>query len=117
MSQKSKELLSFIKYLYDFESDLKSLKDIKSILTIENINFLKKVSLKENMKINLLLSNIYMSIITNKSLYDEYLLLINEKDTNKINVLFLLIENCINLIEKLNGFIFSYNLYKFKKKQ
>ena len=116
MSQKSKELLSFIKYLYDFESDLKSLKDIKSILTIENISFLKKVSLKENMKINLLLSNIYMSIITNKSLYDEYLLLINEKDTNKINVLFLLIENCINLIEKLNGFIFSYNLYKFKKK-
>ena len=49
----SKELLSLIDTLKDFETDLKSLKSINSILTKDNFNFFKKLFLKENILINL----------------------------------------------------------------
>jgi hypothetical protein len=85
-------------------------------LTEENLSFLKELTMKENVKINLLLSKIYMNIITNESLYNQYLLSIPENDTYKINILFQLIENCVSLVEKLNNFVFSSDIYEFKNK-
>ena len=110
------DLISLINSLHDFEIYLKSLKNIYSILTEENLSFLKELTLKENIKINLLLSKIYMNIITNESLYNQYLLSIPENDTYKINILFQLIENCVSLAEKLNNFVFSSEIYEFKNK-
>jgi hypothetical protein len=78
----SKELLSLIDTLKDFETDLKSLKSINSILTKDNFNFFKKLFLKENILINLSLIRIYMGIINNKSLYNEYLVSINNKESD-----------------------------------
>jgi hypothetical protein len=114
----SKELLSLIDTLKDFETDLKSLKSINSILTKDNFNFFKKLFLKENILINLSLIRIYMGIINNKSLYNEYLVSINNKesDNEKIDILLMLIDNCVSLTEKLDGFVFSYFLFQFKKK-
>ena len=71
----SKELLTLINTLKDFETDLKSLKSINSILTKDNLLFFKKLFLKENILINLSLIRIYMGIINNKLLYNEYFLL------------------------------------------
>ena len=114
----SKELLSLIDTLKDFETDLKSLKSINSILIKENFLFFKKLFLKENILINLSLIRIYMGIINNKSLYNEYLVSINNKesDNEKIDILLMLIDNCVSLTEKLDGFVFSYFLFQFKKK-
>ena len=44
---------------------------MEDIFTEENFDFLKKLSLKENIKINLILSKIYMNIISNDSLYND----------------------------------------------
>ena len=78
----SKELLSLIDTLKDFETNLKSIKNINSILTKENFLFFKKLFLKENIIINLSLIRIYMSIINNKSLYNEYLVSITNKESD-----------------------------------
>ena len=110
------ELLSLMTNLIDFESEIKSLKSMNEILSKENLNFFKKLSIKDNIKLNLLLSKIYMGIISNESLYNEYLLTITENDINKIDILFQLIENCISIIEKLNTFVFSSDLFQLKNK-
>ena len=110
------DLITLINNLIDFEDYIKSLKSMDDIFTKENFDFLNKLSLKENIKINLILSKIYMNIISNDSLYNEYLTSIKEESTDKVDLLFLLIENCISLIEKLNTFVFSAELYEFKKK-
>ena len=114
----SKELLSLIDTLKDFETNLKSIKNINSILTKENFLFFKKLFLKENIIINLSLIRIYMSIINNKSLYNEYLVSITNKESDnaKIDILLMLIENCVSITEKLDGFVFSNLLFQFKKK-
>ena len=114
----SKDLLSLIDTLKDVETNFKSLKSINSILTKENFLFFKKLFLKENIIINLSLIRIYMNIINNKSLYNEYLVSITNKesDNSKIDILLMLIENCVSLTEKLDGFVFSYLLFQFKKK-
>ena len=110
------ESLSLISNLVDFESYIKSLENVDEILTKEKLGFLKRLSLKENIKINLLLSKIYMNIITKDSIYTNYLVSISENDNKKIENLFQLIENCVSLIEKLDNFVFSSDLFQFKNK-
>ena len=110
------ELLSLMNSLIDFESEIKSMKSMNDILTKENLDFFKKLESKENIKINLLLSKIYMSIISNESLYNEYLLSIKSDDTKILDILFHLIENCVSIVEKLNTFVFSSDLFELKNK-
>ena len=57
-----------------------------------------------------------MSIISNESLYNEYLLSIKEDDIKILNILLLLIENCVSIVEKLNNFVFSSDLFELKNK-
>jgi len=109
-------LVSLINSLIDFEEYLKSIKNINDILTKENIYFFKKLMQKENVKINLLLSKIYMNIISNNSLYDDYLIILKEEDEDKIEILFELVENCISIIQSLQNFIISSDLHAFKNK-
>ena len=57
----------------NFNHELKSLKDINCFTNEKNIVILKKLSEKDNIKINLLLSKIYINLIPNESLYSNYL--------------------------------------------
>ena len=109
-------LLSLINSLMDFEEYLKPIKSVNDILTKENIDFFKKLLQKENIKINLLLSKIYMNIISNDSLYDDYLLSIKENDEDKIDILLQLLENCVSVIQQLKTFVISSDLFLFKNK-
>ena len=109
-------LLSLINSLIDFEEYLKPIKSVNDILTKENIDFFKKLFQKENIKINLLLSRIYMNIISNDSLYDEYLISIKENDEDKIDILLQLVENCVSVIQQLKTFVISSDLFLFKNK-
>ena len=109
----SQDLLTLVNDLIYFSFELKALKNIDLILTFDNLNILKKLSSKENIKINLILSKIYMNIMNNESLYSSYLLTIEE---DKTNLLIQIIEECISLIQKLNGFVFDEELFKFKEK-
>lgn len=110
------EQQTLINSLIEFERHVKSIENINSILAKENLEFLKKLALKDNPRINLLLSKIYLNIISNNSLYNEYLLSIKGSDKDKINNLFILIESCISLVEKLNTFIISSEIFHFKNK-
>ena len=109
-------LLSLINGLIDFEEYLRPIKSVNDILTKENIEFFKKLLQKENIKINLLLSKIYMNIILNDSLYDDYLISIKENDEDKVDILLQLVENCVSVIEHLKTFVISSNLFLFKNK-
>ena len=109
----SEDLLNLVNSLIQFSYELMSLKKIELILTNEIIDILRRLSTKNNIKINLILSKIYMNIINNESLYTNYLVEIN---IEKVNMIILLIEECMALIEKLNGFSFDADLFKFKTK-
>ena len=109
----SEDLLYLVNSLIQFSYELMSLKKIELILTNEIIDIFKRLSTKNNIKINLILSKIYINIINNESLYTNYLVEIN---VEKVNMIILLIEECMALIEKLSGFAFDPDLFKFKTK-
>ena len=107
------DLVTLVNNLSQFNYELKSIKNISFFLTEENFEILKKLNARENIKINLLLSKIYINIISNESLYLNYLI---EIDEPKINLLIQLIDECIILIQKLSGFVFDPDMFKFKEK-
>ena len=96
-----------------FNHELKSFKNISFFINSENLDILKKINAKDNIKINLILSKIYNNIISNESLYSQYLIEITEE---KINLIMQIIDECIILIQKLQGFVFDPELFKFKEK-
>ena len=69
----SEDLVTLVNNLSNFNHELKSLKDINFFINEKNIVILKKLSEKDNIKINLLLSKIYINFIPNESLYSNYL--------------------------------------------
>ena len=109
----SKDLQTLINDLSEFNSKLTSLKNFELLLTADNIEILKKINKKNNIKINLLLSRIYMNLLNNELLYLNYLSSINEE---KINLLLQIIEECLSLIKKLKGFVFDQRQFDFKTK-
>ena len=109
----SEDLVTLVNNLSHFNHELKSLKDINFFINEENLAILKKLSEKDNIKINLLLSKIYINLISNESLYSSYLVEISEP---KLNLLMQIIDDCIILIQKLSGFVFDPEMFKFKEK-
>ena len=99
--------------LNEFEEELKSLRNLNYLLNYENFEILKKLNEKDNVRINLILSKIFLDIINKESLYSNFLLEFNE---DKINLIIQIIEESASLIKKLNGFIFDSNIFKFKIK-
>ena len=114
----SEDLTSLIKDLQTFEAKLKLLNNVCYTITNEVFQILKKLIEKDNIKIHLILSRIYINIISHDSLYNNYLMF-GEDDSNKIekvDLLLQLISDCTSLIEKLDGFVFDPKLFKFKNK-
>ena len=107
------DLITFVNDLSLFNHELKSFKNISFFINSENLDILKKINAKDNIKINLILSKIYNNIISNESLYSQYLIEITEE---KINLIMQIIDECIILIQKLQGFVFDPELFKFKEK-
>ena len=107
------DLITFVNDLSLFNHELKSFKNISFFINSENLDILKNINAKDNIKINLILSKIYNNIISNESLYSQYLIEITEE---KINLIMQIIDECIILIQKLQGFVFDPELFKFKEK-
>ena len=78
------DLVTLVNNLSQFNYELKSFKNISFFLTEENCEILRKLNARDNIKINLLLTKIYINIISNESLYLNYLL---EIDEQKINII------------------------------
>ena len=106
-------LITLVNNMSKFSHELKSMKNITFFLNEENISILKKLNERDNIKTNLILSKIYISLITNESLYSDYLVEITDE---KINLIIQIIDECIILIQKLSGFVFDPELFKFKEK-
>ena len=106
---------SIINNLSEFESNLRKSKGINSVLATENLLFFNSLIPKENIKINLLLSKIFGYVLSKDYLYKTYIPLINENNILKFDILLELIFNCSLVIEKLNNFIFSSEIYELKK--
>ena len=109
----SKDINYYLDKLNEFYEKLDSVINIIYLLNYENLYILKKLNEKANIKISLMLSKVYMSIINNESLYSDFLLIYDE---NKINFIIEIIEECTSIIKKLNGFDYDFNLFEFKKK-
>jgi hypothetical protein len=107
------DLISLVNNLSHFNHELKSLKDVSFFITEENIGILKKLNEKDNIKINLLLSKLYINLISNESLYSNFLVEIEEQN---LNLIMQVIDECIILIQKLSGFVFDPEMFKFKEK-
>ena len=107
------DLITLVNNLSHFNHELKSLKDVSFFINDENIGILKKLNERDNIKINLLLSKLYINLISNESLYSNYLVEITEQ---KLNSIMQVIEECIILIQKLSGFVFDPEMFKFKEK-
>ena len=79
INNNSEDLLSLVNNLIHFCYKLNSLKNVEVILTNEILDYLKKFTDKGNIKINLILGKIYMHIISNESLFTNYLMEILKK--------------------------------------
>ena len=78
----SEDLVTLVNNLSHFNHELKSLKDVSFFITEENIGILKKLNEKDNIKINLLLSKLYINLISNESLYSNPLETLDEMSHN-----------------------------------
>ena len=107
------DLITLVNNLSQFNYQFKSFDNISFFMTEENIDVLKKLNARDNIKINLLLSKIYINLISNESLYSNYLTEISEP---KINIMVQIIDECIILIQKLSGFVFDSEVFNFKEK-
>ena len=109
----SEDVLTLAEDLVNFNCELKSLKNIELFLTYENLDILKNLNTSQNIKVHLALSKIYINILSNDSLYSKFFLVFNE---DKTNLILQMIGECIILIEKLDGFVFDPEIFKFKTK-
>ena len=118
INPESNDILSIINNLNIFEFNLKKLKNISLVLTNDILFLFQKLQDKDNISINITLSKIYIDILSSESLYKNYLLFIGDyyNILDKVNFLLHLINECVSLIDKLNGFVFDPALFQFKNK-
>ena len=110
------DINSIIKNLTDFDSNLRSMKKLNNILSTENLEFFNSLLPKENVKINLLLCKIFISIISSEYLFKIYIPSIKEDENAKIDLILELINNISSLTAKMNNFILSFELFDLKRK-
>ena len=98
----SNDILSIINSLNIFEFSLKTLKNISCVLKSDILLVFQKLAEKDNIPINLALKRIYTDILSNESLYKNYLLFENNyyDILDKISFLLYFIDECTSLIEK-----------------
>jgi hypothetical protein len=112
----TEDLHSIINTLNKFLSELSKLKDIVKIVSNKNLNFFASLIENNDTKINLLLSKIYIIILSKDYLFKTFIPQIKENDESKINIILALVTNISLLIKNLNKFNFSSELFDLKKK-
>ena len=106
-------LVGLVRDLRNFNLELNSLKDISNFITEDNLYVLQNLNYRDNIRINLLLVKIYTNIISNQTLYSNYLV---EYTEEKLHLILQIFDECITLIEKLGGFILETEQTITKKK-
>ena len=109
-------LNSLIKTLRDTEVKLRKKKNIDNELSRQNLELYNNLISIDNVQINLLLSQILGNILSKEYLYKEFIPSINANNMNKIDICLKLIDNCNLVIEKLNNFLFSAELFDLRRK-
>ena len=112
------DINTLIYNLYQFNLKLKNLKYIQILFTNEFLDILKQLAYKGNVRIDLKLKSVYLTIISHESIFKNYLLF-DENDiyrVYKIHFLLDLIDECVFIIERLSGFILDEELFIFKNK-
>ena len=109
-------LNSLIKTLRDTEVKLRKKKNIDNELSRQNLELYNNLISIDNVQINLLLSQIFGNILSKEYLYKEFIPSINANNMNKIDICLKLIDNCNLVIEKLNNFLFSTELFDLRRK-
>ena len=112
----TEKIPSIIEALHYFLAELKTIENISSFLSQDNLQFFYSLSLRDNIKVNLVLSNIYYIILSKDFLYKKFLPLIQKEETYKIDIILELVRNISFNLSKLDKFIFSYQLFDLKKK-
>ena len=107
------DLVTLVRILRNFNQELSSLKDISNFITEDNLYILQNLNYRDNVRINLLLVDIYNKIITNQSLYSIYLADYTE---DKLHLILQIFDECITLVTKLHGFILHAEIFKLKEK-
>ena len=109
----SKDLPSLVNDFEKFNCHLKYLKNISLFLTPDNFYILRKINDMDNIKILMTLSQVYVNIMNNESLYSNYLLSLTDE---KAGIVLQIVDECVALIEKLAGFVFDKDFSRFKFK-
>ena len=112
----TEKISSILDGLNYFLSQLNSIENISSFLSQDNLQFFYSLSLKENIKINLILINMYYIILSKDFLYKKFLPSIRNDENYKIDIILELINNISFTLSKLDKFIFSYEIFDLKKK-
>ena len=108
----SDNLIKLVKDLNQFYTDAKGFKDISNYLTSENMDILRNLNYRDNIRINVILTKIYSFILSHDTLYSSYLV---EYSDEKLNIVLQLIDECTTLIQKLMGFILDEGIYKLRE--
>ena len=112
----TEKIPSIIEALHYFLSELKTLENISSFLSQDNLYFFYSIALKDNVKVNLLLSRIYYLMLSKDFLFKLFVPSIKKNEYYKIDVILELIQNIAFVLDKLNEFMFSAMLFDLKKK-
>ena len=116
ISPEKDKIIVIINNLNTFIYKLKFIKSLNLILTSDNLLILQKIAQRKNLLLYILLSKIYNYIISNEWLFNYYLVFNedNPKVLDKINFLLGLVDECLSIIECLQGFILYSGLFEFK---
>jgi len=112
----TEKIPSIIEALHYFLAELKTIENISSFLSQDNLYFFYSITLKDNVKINLLLSRIYYLMLSKDFLFKLFVPSIKKNEYYKIDIILELIQNIAFVLDKLNEFMFSSMLFDLKKK-
>ena len=112
-TDKVKSIINALNY---FLSELYSLENLSTFLTQDNLYFFYSFALKDDIKINILLSKIYFVILSKDYLYSIFLPSFKQDEIYKIDIILELTENISFVMSKIDNFIFSYEIFEIKKK-
>ena len=82
-----------------FYKNLKEI-DLDSLITEENLNYLKNLNPSENLRIDILLYKIYFKILSSEEFYKSYFL-DDEENKDRLPLVIDLIDNVIDVIDGL----------------
>ena len=88
--------------------------DLDSLITEDNLNYLKNLNPSENLRIDILLNKIYFKILSSEDFYKSYFL-DDEENKDKLPLVMELIDESIDSIDGLMDYFISYENFQLKE--